>query len=62
MTALTKTQVVLEQVNDDPDDTTMLFCGEDTPNTVIIGRDVWEDMGEPEKITVTIEPGDLLND
>lgn len=24
-------------------------------------RDVWDDMGRPTEITVTVEPGDLLN-
>lgn len=24
-------------------------------------RDIWEDLGEPQEITVTIEPGDKLN-
>lgn len=27
-----------------------------------VDRDVWNDMGQPETITVTIEPGDLLNE
>lgn len=29
---------------------------------VTIGNDEWRDMGSPSWITVTIEPGDLLND
>lgn len=28
----------------------------------LMTRADWQDMGEPETITVTIEPGDLLND
>lgn len=31
-------------------------------NLFIIDRDVWEDFGEPMSVTITIEPGDLLND
>lgn len=27
-----------------------------------LDRDVWEDMGEPDRITVAIEPGDKLNE
>ena len=27
----------------------------------VIDRDLWEDMDEPMAITITIEPGDLLN-
>jgi hypothetical protein len=30
-------------------------------HVVSLDHDVWEDMGKPETITVTIEPGDLLN-
>lgn len=32
------------------------------PAELQIGKEDWQDMGEPDKITVTIEPGDLLND
>ena len=30
--------------------------------TIRLDRHDWADMGEPETITVTIEPGDLLNE
>ena len=30
--------------------------------TVRLARRDWDDMGEPETITLTIDPGDLLND
>jgi hypothetical protein len=30
-------------------------------NVVSIDPDLWEDMGSPDQITVTIEPGDHLN-
>jgi hypothetical protein len=30
--------------------------------SLTLTTDVWRDMGEPLAITVTIEPGDLLND
>ena len=29
---------------------------------VSVTKGAWRDLGEPETITVTIEPGDLLND
>jgi hypothetical protein len=29
---------------------------------LFVERGVWADMGEPDTITVTIEPGDLLNE
>lgn len=28
---------------------------------VILGRDAWEEMGKPDEVTVTVEPGDKLN-
>lgn len=33
----------------------------DLPTIVSLDRDTWEDFDRPEKITITIEPGDLLN-
>ena len=32
------------------------------PRLVSLNRGDWADMGSPEVVTVTIEPGDLLND
>jgi hypothetical protein len=29
---------------------------------VIIARDCWADMGSPDVVTVSVEPGDLLNE
>lgn len=34
----------------------------DIPDTVYISWADWEDMGRPEVVTVTVEPGDLLNE
>lgn len=31
-------------------------------NAMQVDKRVWEDMGKPEVITVTIEPGDKLNE
>lgn len=39
-----------------PDDSSDTQCPR-----VTLDRDAWEEMGKPEKITVTIQPGDLLN-
>lgn len=30
-------------------------------NTLSLTRSEWEEMGKPKRITVTVEPGDLLN-
>lgn len=32
------------------------------PHELQMAKDVWKDMGSPAKITVTIEPGDKLNE
>ena len=32
------------------------------PRIVSLNRGDWDDMGRPQVVTVTIEPGDLLND
>ena len=67
MTAiLSKTEVVLARDGDtptharfahDPD----LAAGEAPTHTVYVERVAWRDMGEPDTITATIEPGDHLN-
>lgn len=41
------------------------FCVDEDPGLVratYIETDQWEQMGSPEYITVTVEPGDLLNE
>ena len=67
MTAiLSKTKVVLDHDGDtathvrfayDPD----IAAGEAPTHTVYVERVAWRDMGEPDTITATIEPGDRLN-
>lgn len=37
------------------------FKDEDGKVYVDLDNDVWFEMGEPDEITVTIEPGDTLN-
>jgi hypothetical protein len=67
MTAsLSKTTSVLTQV--ESDSTWVSFERErDEPSDltqreVVIDYETWRDMGTPEAITVTIEPGDRLNE
>lgn len=66
MTTMTRTMRVLHfrhRMDEDrvvytrePDDHT------DIPSTVVIDTASWRDLGEPNMITVTIVPGDLLNE
>lgn len=67
MPDLIKTRVVLPLASDlnadsdpwfqpTPDDQDARLTG------VRLDGDVWRDMGQPTQITVTIEPGDLLNE
>ena len=68
MTAiLSKTEVVLDRDTDTPTHVRFAYepdlaAGEAPTHTVYVERVAWRDMGEPDTITVTIEPGDLLND
>lgn len=32
------------------------------PTRVQLDKQLWKDMGEPSVVTITVEPGDLLND
>ena len=67
MTAiLSKTEVVLDRDGDTPTHARFAYdpdiaAGEATTHTVYVERVAWRDMGEPDTITVTIEPGDRLN-
>jgi len=38
------------------------FTDPSHPRNIVLSRVEWAEMGNPEVITVTIEPGDLLND
>lgn len=45
------------------DDHAKFTYGDDSdPSFFSMGKEAWEDMGQPREITVTIEPGDMLND
>ena len=66
---LTKTNAVLDRHDDASTATHVRFsyaadlaAGEAPTHAVDVERSDWHDMGEPDVITVTIEPGDLLND
>ena len=68
MTAiLSKTEVVLDRDEDTPTHVRFAYdpdiaAGEAPTHTVYVERVAWRDMGEPDTITATIEPGDLLNE
>jgi len=59
---LTKQRVIMHR-GVTTSDYTQWFCepSEHLRNIVMLCTD-WADMGSPEILTVTIEPGDLLND
>ena len=67
MTAtLSKTEVVLGHDGDTPTHARFAYdpdiaAGEAPTHTVYVERVACRDMGEPDTITVTIEPGDRLN-
>ena len=67
MTAiLSKTKVVLARDGETPTHARFAYAvalaaGEAPTHTVYVERAAWRDMGEPDTITVTIEPGDHLN-
>ena len=67
MTAiLSKTEVILDHDGDTPTHARFAYdpdiaSGEAPTHTVYVERVAWRDMGEPDTITVTIEPGDHLN-
>lgn len=66
MTTLTKTRSVI-QIDGDPSEVFgVQFAGSDPDNLEywrFLGIDygVWVELGSPTKVTITIEPGDLLN-
>lgn len=44
------------------DDKAKFTYGDDSdPSFFSMSEEAWQDMGQPKVITVTIEPGDLLN-
>ena len=62
-----KSQSVLKLSWENEGSTVVIFRGtdEDIPSyyrSHTMERDHWEELGRPEEITLTIEPGDTLND
>ena len=66
MKLLTKTKAVLDRAGATPTHVRFAYepdlaAGEAPTHAVDVERSDWIDMNEPDVITVTIEPGDLLN-
>ena len=63
MTAiLSKTEVVLDHDGDTPTHARFAYDPDIAAGEApTVERVAWRDMGEPDTITVTIEPGDRLN-
>lgn len=66
---MTKTMAVLEirEEGATPDGTSFGRSNDDirdgmNPMMVVLWAEDWVDLGEPKQITVTVEPGDKLND
>jgi hypothetical protein len=57
---MTKRRIVLPLERAYPD--CVDFSEEGSEEMISMAREAWDDMGEPKTITVTVEPGDLLND
>lgn len=66
--SLIKTRTILRYFADRDDGCPMFTAAESNEGEavrnhgLILDLDVWDDIGRPTIITVTIEPGDLLND
>ena len=61
---LEKRQIVLEQINWGGSSVTFGYTDEDTQKDVSVltlSHDDFDQFGEPEHLTLTIVPGDLLN-
>lgn len=62
---LTKTRTILTHKGDD-DDLYARFLSDtedgDPRHVLYMERDLWHEMGTPATVTVTVEPGDLLNE
>jgi len=68
MMMLLKHETVLEKGPDvDASGKRVIFTVEpedesDVPGILYLARSLWEEFGQPDTITVTVEPGDSLND
>ena len=61
MAALTKSQSVMTFMWLVDDKAKFTYGDDSDPSFFSMSSEAWEDMGQPRVITVTIEPGDLLN-
>lgn len=64
-TTLTKTRSILTRIATGRTHVSFASHSEDDGSIdrhVEVRRATWDDLGQPEQITLTIEPGDLLND
>lgn len=59
MTDLIKHQIVLDRFGDQ---FLSRYDGDGPTCVLSLDPQVWADMGKPDTVTVTVEPGDLLND
>lgn len=62
---LTATTSILRKVQEDGGTVTFMTPVDtegDRITLVILDRDVWVELGEPDEITVTTQPGDRLNE
>lgn len=67
MTIVTKSEKLLKRMPGADTESYVSFSRdpdepEDFPASLAISRDEFLDLGSPEEITVTVEPGDRLND
>lgn len=60
-TVLTKSVLIMDFVWQVDEKVTFQYGDEDDPLWFFVSTQSWEDMGKPRSITVTIQPGDLLN-
>lgn len=67
MSMLSKRRVVMEVssvTRQFPVNTVSFDCGidpDDAKDQYFMPKDMWEDMGRPMRITLSVEPGDALN-
>lgn len=61
MAALTQSRILMTFMWLVDDKVKFTYGDDSDPSFFSMSGEVWEDMGQPRTITVTIEPGDLLN-
>ena len=61
MSALTRTRIAMTFMWLIDDYAKFTYGDDSDPSFFSMGAEAWNDMGQPRLITVTIEPGDLLN-